>query len=437
MFLNKAKLIFVIFISISLISVLGCQSAIPQIGATSISQPPTSTAEVVKPLSTAADFIAIDPTSDTIKLRLWTVEQFSSQINLIDETLSDFETENPNIQVETYQKKTAGQASTLSYFKVVPAVAPNIMPDVVILPADQLPQAWQLGIIQPLSGEIEPATLQDFLPAAQALASVDNTLIGIPLEMNTIHLVVNTGLITPTPLTWQDVISNVESYRFPAKSQNGVLNTTALIHYLDAGGTFTNADNQPAINESAFRAVLQYYQTLENLNIVDSGILDAGSPDAFWADYKNGKFDMTLIDTHTFLVDRHQLHSSEVGAVPTQGDIVQPIVDGWVIAMVTSDPFRQQAALRLMESFVTPEANAAWASFSQSIPVRKSAFDLIAGDDPYWAFLDSYLSNAIPVPSFLGYDQLSRIMQQSIEQVLNGDATVDDALQSALEGMAQ
>lgn len=437
MFLHGTKLTIVIFISISLFSVLGCQSVMPQIGATSNSQPPTSTIESPKPLSTAADFIAIDTTSDTITLRLWTVEQFSPQINLIDEALSDFETDNPNIQVEIYQKKTTGQASALSYFKVSPTVAPNIMPDVVILRADQLPQAWQLGVIQPLSDEIDPIMLQDFLPAAQALASVNDTLIGIPLEMNTTHLVINTGLITPTPITWQDVISNVESYRFPVKSQNGALNTTSIIHYLGAGGTFVNVDDQPAINESAFRALLQYYQTLSNLNIIDRSILDASSPDAFWPDYKNGKLDMTLIDTHNFLADRHQLHSTEVSAIPAQSDIVQPIVDGWVIAMVTPDPFRQQAAMRLMESFVTPESNAAWASFSQSIPVRRSAFDLIAGDDPYWAFLDNYLSNAIPVPSFSGYDHLSRVMQQSIEQVLTGETTVDDALQSAVEGVVQ
>ncbi len=438
MILHKSKLILTIFLSMGLFSILGCQSFLPQSDSTGNLETPAPTDATPKPLSAAADFIASDPTiDDNITLRLWTVEQFSPQINLINETLSDFETENPNIHLEIYQKNSTGQASALSYFKVAPDIAPNIMPDAVILRADQLPQAWQLGVLQPLSDQIPPDTLQDFLPAAKALATVNDTFIGIPLEMNVTHLVANSGLITPTPMIWQDVISNVESYRFPAKSQNGALNANTLVQYLDAGGTLVDETNQPTFVEESFRAVLTYYQTLLEKGIIAPDILDATTPDAFWTDYKNGKLDMTLIDTHTFLADRHQLHSSQVGSVPTRNGTAHPIVDGWVIAMVTPDPLRQQATLRLMESFVTPEANAAWTSFAQSIPVRQSSFDLIAGDDPYWAFLADYLDNAIPMPAFSGYDHLSRIMQHAIEQVIKGEATVDEALQRAIEDMAQ
>lgn len=436
MFLHKSKLILTTLISIWILLALGCQSILPTDTANAPA-PITPTVEAPKPLGTA-DFIASDPTlDDNITLQLWTVEQFSPQINLINKALSDFKTDNPNIQLEIYQKKSSGQASALSYFKVAPDVAPNIMPDAVILRADQLPQAWQLGVIQPLNDQINADILQDLLPAAKALVTVNDTLIGIPLEMNVTHLVANTGLITPTPIIWQDVISNVTSYRFPAKSQNGALNANTLVQYLGAGGTLTDADNQPNFDENAFRAVLTYDQTLLDKGIITPEILTAGTPDAFWTAYKNGELDMTLIDTHTFLADRHQLHSSQVGTVPTQNDTITPIVDGWVIAMVTPDPLRQQATLRLMESFVTPSANAAWTSFAQSIPVRQSAFDLIAGDDPYWAFLADYLNDAIPMPAFSGYDHLSRIMQQAVEQVINGEASVDDALQNAIEDMGQ
>ncbi len=425
--------LFIIFaIVIVLLAMLGCQSPLPGTAEPTATQPPTNTP---KPVSTAADFITSNPTPTGITITLWTVDDFSPQISLINQTLSTFQTNNPTDGVAVYLKKAAGQASALDYLQTMPTVAPELLPDVIILRDDQLARAWRTGLLQPLSGKLDRTIIQDFLPAATALGTIDDQLVAAPLELNTEHLVVNTTLITPTPLQWQDVLSQNTTYRFAAAGANNTLSDATLVQYLAAGGTLAGSDGAPQINADALRAVLNYYQSLLKNGIISTQMLDVTDPAEFWTDYKEGKIGLTHIDSHTYLSDRHQLHSSIPAAIPTQNGEPLTIVHGWVMVLVTHDPFRQEAALRLMETFLSTEANAAWASYAQGIPARRSAFSLVATDDPYWQFLDDYLATAIAPPRFKGFDALSGSMQQSVETVLNGDASVDEAVQTALESV--
>ncbi len=426
------RLLIISAIVTLLLAMLGCQSPLTGTAEPTATLPPTDTP---KPVSTAADFITSNPTPTGITVTLWTVEDFSPQISLVNQTLATFQQNNPTDGVSVLLKKAGGQASALDYLQTMPTVAPELLPDVIILRDDQLARAWRTGLLQPLSGKLDRTIIQDFLPAAITLGTIDDQLVAAPLELNTEHLVVNTTLITPTPLQWQDVLSQSQNvtYRFAAAGTNNTLSDATLVQYLAVGGTFADADGNPTIDADALRAVLNYYRALLENGTISAKMLDATDPAAFWTDYKEGTIGLTHIDSHTYLNDRHQLHSSIPAAIPTQNGEPLTIVHGWVMVLVTHDPFRQEAALRLMETFLGTEANAAWASYAQGIPARRSAFDLVAADDPYWQFLDDYLNAGIAPPRFKGFDAISSNMQQAVAAVLTGDATVDEAVQVATE----
>jgi maltose-binding protein MalE len=59
----------------------------------------------------------------------------------------------------------------------------------------------------------------------------------------------------------------------------------------------------------------------------------------------------------------------------------------------------------------------------------------LAGDDPYWAYLTEQLNTAQPQPGFTGYDQIGRIFQQAVEQVIRGEATPDEAAAAAVDAL--
>ncbi len=428
----KQLLTTILIAAALLLAVVGCNAA--QSTATPTDTPPTSTP---KPVSTAADFIASNPNPTGITITLWTVEQFSPQINLVNQTLTTFEANSPPDHVSVFVKKVSGQASAVNYLLSAKTVAPDILPDVLILRDDQLPQAWRTGLLQPLSGKIDRTIVQDLLPAARALGTIDGSLAAIPLQMNVEHLVANTTLITPTPLSWQDVLSANVSYRFAGVGQNGNLADATLLQYRAAGGTLTNADGTPALSPDALRAVLEYYRDLRAQGDITPAMFAESDPTEFWTDYKNGNIALTHIDTRTYLSDRHQLRTSVPAPIPTQTGKPAAIVHGWVIALITPDPFRQDAAINLIETFLSTEATTAWASYAQAIPPTQNAFTLVAGDDPYWQFLGEYLVAADTPPTFSGYTQMSRTIQQAVESVVNDTATVDDALQVVKDELGQ
>jgi len=430
---KKSKHLLVVFlISVTLLAMLSCQSPLGSPAEPTDTPQPTNTP---KPVSTAADFITSNPTPTGITVTLWTVDEFSPQISLINQTLSAFQTDNPTDSVAVYLKKPGGQASAVNYLQTMPTVAPELLPDVIILRDDQLARAWRTGLLQPLSGKLDRTIIQDFLPAALSLGTIDGTLVAAPLELDVEHLVVNTALITPTPSQWQDVLSSTTTYRFAASGPNNTLSDATVVQYLGAGGTFTDTNGAANISPDALRAVLTYYKSLLDKDIISPKMLDSTDSAAYWAEYKNGEVGLVHINSHTYFNDRHQLHSSVPAAIPTQSGKPIAIVHGWVMVLVTHDPFRQEVALRLMEEFLSANANAAWASYNQSIPSRTTAFNLVAANDPYWQFLGDYLTAGIAPPRFNGFDALSAAMQQSVAAVFNGDTSVDEAVQTAMDSL--
>jgi ABC-type glycerol-3-phosphate transport system substrate-binding protein len=432
-----------ILLGLTLLFMVGCQMPFRNLISNADPDDLPTEATVVTPTATVrtpntvADTLVNLPQPEVITLTFWTIERFSPETELVAQLLQDFEADNTDTRVEVILKRSSGQAGTLNFLRSAQTVAPSVLPDVVVLNANDLPQAWRTNLVQPLDGLLDRALIQDLLPAARNLGTVDGNLAGVPFELDIQHAVFNTGKIAKTPLTWADVLNEVPSYQFPAAGQNGLLNDALLIQYLSAGAQLTDEQGQPIVDEVALRAVLLYYDNLLNESIIDSQIVEAGQPQDLWDAYLNGLVSMTHINTQKFLTDRRLLTSVEPVPVPSQDGQVVTISHGWVFALLTDDPVRQIAALKLIETFLQTEINATWAVRSATIPVRQSSFDQVADEDPYWLFLRSYLEAAVPPPSFSGYDQLSHTLLTAIQQVILGEATPDEALTGAVEAINQ
>lgn len=434
------KLVIAFISGISFLSMVSCQSPLTRLLSTpeansDVVSTVTPTAVATKPPNTAADTITTLPQPDVITLTLWTIERFSYQDELFSQQLANFEQNNPNIKVNVLLKRTSGQASALNFLRVAQPVAPSILPDVVVLSTSDLPQAWRNKLIQPLDGLLDRTIVQDLLPAALKLGTVDDNLAGVPFELDTLHMVYNAGKVITTPVLWNDVIDNVSSYQFPAGGQNGLLNDSLLVQYLSAGAELTDDQGNPIIDEPALLALLNYYQDLLNNGIITPKILNASSPEDLWDGYLAGLVAMVHINAHQYLSDRRLLTNARVAPIPSQNGEVTTVGRGLAFVLVAGDPIRQNAALKLIENFMQTETNAAWAVRSATIPTRQTSFDLVAEEDLYWAFLGDYLQFTQPPPSFAGYDQLSRILLIAIQQVIKGETTPDEAVKMAVQDL--
>jgi maltose-binding protein MalE len=79
--------------------------------------------------------------------------------------------------------------------------------------------------------------------------------------------------------------------------------------------------------------------------------------------------------------------------------------------------------------------NVAWSQVTSYLPTRHAAFVLIGDDDPYWPFLQHQLEVAVPSPAFPEYDQIGRVLQQAVIEVLSEEATPEEAAASAVDAI--
>lgn len=384
------------------------------------------------------------PTS-TIKLTLWTLEEISfltedqEVSNFLTEALNSFELNNPDIEVNVLVKKASGKGGVLDFLRTARDVAPSVLPDVVVMDATDLAPANVDGLVQPLDGKLDRAIVQDLLPAARRVGTVDDNLVGVPLAINMEHAVFNKGVFSEAPITWTTVLSANSRYLFPAKGVNGLVNDATLAQYFSAGGELVSDEGRPKIDERVLSSVLRFYELALQNGTIDANLLEAATPEELWPNYLAGKAGIAQLSVSQYLTDRDLLNNSAVTGLPVQdaSDTQVSVMHARVLALVSQDPARQDAALKLMETLVSTSNNARWSEIKKSIPVRDTAYRRLAGDDPYWQFLTGLLNTARPEPRFAGYDRVGRILQQALEQVINGEATAEEATSTAIDALAQ
>jgi ABC-type glycerol-3-phosphate transport system substrate-binding protein len=434
-------------VGIILIMVVGCQSATPGVQIEQISPivAATATPRPLKMPTVAATptlTTTMTPEDGVITLTFWMVEEISPRAegelgNFMTSTLRAFEVRNPNIEVEVLLKKANGKGGILDFLRTAKEVAPSVLPDVAIINATELNQAYTAGLIQTLDNRLDRPIVQDLLPAARKMGTVNERLVGVPLSLEMEHAVYNTAIFTATPVLWTDVLSRNVGYLFPAKGTNGLVNDVTLSQYFSAGGTFRNEQGTLKIDDQVLRDVLNFYQQALENQIIDASILEAATPEELWPAYLDGRAGLTQLSVRQYLTDRDLLNNSAFAPLPVQNEQDAPVAvtHGWALVLVTDDINRQRAALPLIEWFLSTNNNATWNNLNKSIPTRDTAFQELAGDDPYWAFLNEQLNTAQPQPGFTGYDQIGRIFQQAVEQVIRGEATPDEATATAVDAL--
>jgi ABC-type glycerol-3-phosphate transport system substrate-binding protein len=375
-----------------------------------------------------------------MRFALWTIEAVSAEAEgeageIFGRGLEAFEDTYPDVTVAVALKNESGKGGILDYLRTASEVSPSVLPDLVVLSTTELAQAARSGLVVPLEDWISPALVADLLPAARQAATVDGQLVGIPFEMDLEHLIYNTNKLSATPITWTDVISSNTTYVFPAKGRNGLVNDSFLVQYLALNGRLQDDDGRPWLDEQALRSVLGYYWMGVERGVIPPNVLSIGAPEDIWPSYVSAEVGIVHVTSHHFLRDRGVLRTTQFAAIPTRDGTPLTIARGRALAVVTRVPERQAVAARLIEFFMAPDNNAAWNQTRAYLPTRYAAFSKVGQDDPYWPFLQQQLEVAVPPPAFPEYDQIGRVLQQSVVEVLSGEARPEDAAAAALDAI--
>ena len=393
----------------------------------------TLTGEVPDRSSTLTPTPALT-TTQTITLTVWTTEELSPNGvrggRVLKSQIDAFGRTRPNVRVEFILKKASGTGGMLDFLVNTQAVAPQLLPDVIILDSRELDAAAQTGLLQPLDGDLPAGVYADLFPTAQKTARLDGAWVALPLFIEAEHLVYNSTRLPRPPRTWNDVISSSVPFLFPAEGDDGF-----VAQYLSVGGALTDANANPTLNADAMVQVLTFYRRARDANVIPETALTLKSVDESWSMFIAAQVGFAQVAASQYLAERERLTNVSYAALPTRDGQAMTLTRAWVMAVTTTNPARRQAALDLLQWLGTSARLSEWASAARKIPARRSAFATAIDSPEYAQFLRGLLDRGTNMPTVTQLARLAPAYRTAVQSVLRGQVTPVEAANRAVNSI--
>jgi ABC-type glycerol-3-phosphate transport system substrate-binding protein len=405
---------------------------------TPIAPTPTPPANIPLSISPAPTLSATRAPGGPITLTIWAPSPFSpGSDNPIRQMLirqyADFAASPDGTPAMVLTKKDRGPGGLLDLLKTAKPVAPEILPDLIALDTSDLEIAARAGLLQPIDRSIPTDFTADFFPAARDLGSVDGELYGLVYSLDLEHAAYNTKVTATAPITWSEILTATRRYVFAVHDAGTSVSEAVLAQYFALGGTLLGADQQPALDQDTLIGLLNLYQQAQRKAVLPADILDFTGPIDTWAAFNSTGAAMVNVPASRYILLQNSAPTVQFAALPAfDHQPTAPIARGWALALVTRDPRRQAAALRLAQWLLAPERNGAWTESAGVLPGRLSALSQWDQTHPYTGFIRDQLLRAQAAPSASILTVIGPALRKAIDDVLTGKAAPTDAAQAAI-----
>lgn len=355
------------------------------------------------------------------------------------EMAAEFEAANPGIKVElvitdwdTYKSKITAAISTGN--------APELC---TVLTTDVAPFA-QVGLLEPLNERAAAAgvNFDDLLPAAVAIASIDDTVYGIPFRHDGSGIYYNVDLLKAAgydsfPTTWDEMVemskklTNDEVYAFAWPLGNQANAVTRLVQQLYTyGGDVLAEDGVTCIlNSDAAKKALG--------NIVSSIQEGYASPSSAEIDntkmrdlFGSGKLAFNFtgpFDADTLIAEYPELNFA-TAVIPGVDGMGCTTSNGWTIVMAKNCPDEnKEAAAKLLAYLTTPENQA---RLTDSFPASYTALEYEKFATEILKPFAVQLDNSKPEPSYTRWAEMEPVIYEYIQYAVSGTMSVDEACEA-------
>ncbi len=369
----------------------------------------TQTPTLPAPIETPTVLMTPQPTEQSIsppveELNIWVIRDLSPQSDVLGgtilaEQLAAYENNHPDVQLNIEVKVPSGQGGTLSYLRSGRNVAPSILPDLIILPAELLPTAVAENLIFPLDQYIKLEDAEDLFPAANTLSKVNNQVYGFPIALSNLsHMAYSSSVFTDTvPITWEQLLSaeNI-TFAFPGAGNPGA--ELILQLYLAFGGSLIGESSQPTLEVEPLSNALSYFNRGRNDGLLPIQNSSMTSFSESWLLFNNGAANSVQTIVDQYGLERDTALDSKFSELPGVDEPLVPLVKGWVWTISTPDPMRQARSAELLNWLAAGPNMGDWSFAAQKLPGRRSAFEQWPVDDEYINFIQQELERAAPYP---------------------------------------
>ena len=435
---SKSRLFGLLILILSMLGVVACELQ-PASPTTLIDEEPTLEAVLPTPVNTPEPSVN-EPIEEDLSTRepsralsVWVLPEFETNSetpagNVISQQLATFDANHPEIQLDIEHKSVVGQGGLFDYFSTASTVAPNILPDLILVPHTALPELVSQGVIFPLDDLITAEENRDLFPVANDLVVLDGQRYGYPYALSGLtHAAYNTAVYSDTLPSRLDQIepTNLKP-AFPAAGLEGAM--LLLQIYIDEGGQLYDEEGNLAFETTPLLVALRRIQALRESGAIIDSVGEIATHDEMWILYKSGSNSLIVTDNRRFTTEYRE--SVDLGFSQFPGSIggLAPMVEGWVWAVSTADPVRQALATELLSWMANGPNMGDWTFAAQLLPARQTAIDRWPQDE-YTQFLNSELQRATLRPEMLD-SNVGGILQGAMQALFS---TTNPPVQSIAE----
>ncbi|PZF83534.1 ABC transporter substrate-binding protein [Jiangella anatolica] len=356
-----------------------------------------------------------------------------------------FEEENPGIRVELL---SGPYASTKE--QVVAGAAAGTMSDVVGLDGAWVSDFVDQGSIASLTGLMDDAGYDDSALASQVQLEGETYMIPVvnfvyPLFTND-DLLAQAGITAPptnrtefeaAATALSGLGENVSGWALPLslETPNGVQND--VMSWVWASGGSMLADGQPDVTNDEVRSAVEYVKALWDDGAIAPGSFTMKEQDKV-EEFTNGRVGMvisSLAHVNTIREANPDLNFS-ISAIPAEdsysGERGIPYAS-WGIGVAENSEHKEEA-WKLIDFLLSEDVNAELSTLANAFPGNTASVpDFVEGDELFGAAFEIYQSG-YPANEFTGLpvaEELMRMFSEELQRALDGEQSVDDALETA------
>jgi len=346
----------------------------------------------------------------------------------------------PGRQVHYVRKKPYGPGGIVHFLQTTAPVAPELLPDLVLIDMSEIGLLLDGSPLQPLEGLIGDTVLADLMPFARQAGQAGEHLLAVQYEADLCFLAYNSAIISEPPATWSELLDSPTTYLLPLGPTDGAVRDAFLPQYLALGGKLTDRDGKPYLDEAVVSAILEAYQAALQAGVLSPAGLDLDDASDCWPLYLTSAggaaasgVAMTNVTSWDYGRERARLASTGIAPLPTISGTPASMTSGWGWALVAKDPDRQAAAVAFLRAILEPQAMAAWSQATYRLPTRRAALPLAITDGEYRRFLEHLMEAASPQPREPAYSIASAALRTAIESVARGTSSPQAAASQAVE----
>ncbi len=383
---------------------------------------------------------ATEVASSELHLTVWVVEEASTRAeapggSLLAEQISVFEFSQPGININVEVKDPAGPGGTMSFLRSGRLVAPSILPDLIILPTEELATAYAEEIIYPLDGLVSQEAIDDLFPAAADLSRANESVIGYPFTLSNLsHMAFSAGVFSDTVPVNLPELTNQEAitFTFPAAGRSGA--ELALQLYLEAGGQISAEPGQPLFEVEPLTEALTQLSLAGESGLILSESTMISTFSESWLLFQTGSANTVQVDETQFTDGESR--SEEIGhaGLPGARQPLPALVRGLAWAISATDSDQQLLAAELLNWLVAGPNIGDWTAEAAKLPGRRAAFEQWPVDDNYVLFVQQQLEVAQPYPTAVDGAVLD-VLRAAVVEVLNQTLSPLEAAEIAVASL--